>query len=95
MFQPTDGRMDRTETNGHRLGHRLGTVDLDTEAVVTWDTPAVTGCDFGLYLVRARVNSHQDQRQDLYLPLVRNFSGLVYILGTVSKPQNSLTFEVR
>ena len=41
-------------------GHRLGTVDLGTEAVITWDTSAVTGCDFGLYLVRADVNSHQD-----------------------------------
>ena len=88
-------KMDQTETNGHHLGHLLGTVDLDTEAVITWDTSAVTGCDFGLYPVRADVNSHQDQRQDLYSPLVRNFFGLVYILGTVSKPQNYLTFEVR
>ncbi|XP_043314809.1 testis-expressed protein 13B isoform X2 [Cervus elaphus] len=41
-------------------GHHLGTVDLGTEAVITWDTSAVTGCDFGLYPVRADVNSHQD-----------------------------------
>ena len=52
--------MDQTETNGHHLGHLLGTVDLDTEAVITWDTSAVTGCDFGLYPVRADVNSHQE-----------------------------------